>query len=1014
MDKRGVSGVITAVLLVLLVVSSISVLWVGIVSVVSNLSDPLSDSLSFDDEDILEGVGDGSRVASAGEVEFDTSSVDLFAEGDDEVFVLGDIIVEFEGELQISDKTGFSRVTSYSRRVLGADVALVESTDAGLNVVLANGGATMAEFLTLGEDADYVVISVDEDSVDRVTRELQAIPGVKSVQPNYIYNVIAAFENEIPNDELYQFQWAQFPIFLNPAWELALGNSEIVIAIPDTGVEIDHPDLANNIWVNPLEIAGDGIDNDLNGYVDDVNGYDFVDGDNNPSDLHGHGTHVAGTVAAVANNGIGVAGVCRRCSIMPLRFLDRNGAGTTADAVKALRYAIDMEVDIISNSWGGSSSDPAIEALIIEARGAGIVVIAAAGNNGNEVPVYPAAYPEVIAVGATGYDNLLASFSNYGDYVDIYAPGVDIMSTTPTGSFTLDSSIESEYGILSGTSMAAPHVAGLVGLMIDFAPNITLDQIRSTLINTSRSNIIDAVEALYYIDRGFVGKPPKYKEIDPTEIIPPPVKVTNQVGGIIKSTVSMDELWARQEELEAQGLLSLYEGGFKTPQNPPTDFFPSSEEEIFTEGDLEVYAGSANENFTAPEIDRVIGGRVGGSSIPPDTHGAVGLSHTIIILNGGFSIHNKTTGSQIGGIVKLPNFFSDLGAWDVFDPKAVYDPMTDRFFVVAMANRRSSSASVVFGVSNTSDPTGIWNMYRIDADDGDKLWADYPYIGVNKNWLTLTHNMFANDSTFHGSNIYVINKSSILSGGDASYTLFFNGGRSAPAPAMTYDVDVEYQFMLSRRFNNFFGGSLEFSYIFGDVDSPTFAIGKSVTGDPWNANTPKANQLGTSNKIATNDDRLMDVVMRNGHLWTVHNAGLSSTFGPSGSSVVTAVKWWRVDPFATLNATTPALEEGLIYDVLYDAVGNVAGYTHYFFPSISVNKNNEVMIGFSGSDFTIHPSSFYVYKNDSYPIDTVSSVSLIKAGLSTYGKSPTQHKLIFNIHIISHCRSRSTPATIKK
>jgi subtilisin family serine protease len=271
------------------------------------------------------------------------------------------------------------------------------------------------------------------------------------------------------------------------AWNTTTGSRSVVVAVIDTGMDYNHPDLAANTWRNPGEVAGDGIDNDRNGFIDDVRGWDFSGNDADPMDDNGHGSHVAGTIGAVGDNGIGVVGVNWQVSIMPLKFLDASGSGSTSAAVAAINYATRMRRDFginvvaTNNSWGGGGLSTALRDAIDAGAGSGILFVAAAGNESNNndaTPSYPASYPgtSVISVAATDRSNRLASFSNYGaTSVDVAAPGVSILSTTPNNS----------YASYSGTSMAAPHVAGVVALLAAANPQATAAQIRTAILSST-------------------------------------------------------------------------------------------------------------------------------------------------------------------------------------------------------------------------------------------------------------------------------------------------------------------------------------------------------------------------------------------------------------------------------------------------------------------------------------------------------------------------------------------------
>jgi hypothetical protein len=260
----------------------------------------------------------------------------------------------------------------------------------------------------------------------------------------------------------------------------------------DTGVDYTHPDLAANMWVNPGEVAANGIDDDGNGVVDDIHGANFHAPNSNPGnpmDDNQHGTHVAGTIGAVNGNALGISGVSKQVKIMALKFMDSSGSGRLSDAISAIDYMVNAKlsgaanVQVANNSWGGGGYSPAMLAAIERAQQAGIVFAAAAGNDGRDndlYPSYPSSYEisNVVAVAAIDRDQNLASFSNYGaESVDIAAPGVDILSTLPGGG----------YGSLSGTSMATPHVVGSLALLFAVEPQLSAAEAIERLVLSGRT-----------------------------------------------------------------------------------------------------------------------------------------------------------------------------------------------------------------------------------------------------------------------------------------------------------------------------------------------------------------------------------------------------------------------------------------------------------------------------------------------------------------------------------------------
>lgn len=315
--------------------------------------------------------------------------------------------------------------------------------------------------------------------MDRMSR----LPGVEWVEPDPVVSAAG-----IPNDSRFAELWGMHntgqtagtvdaDIDAPEAWDILQGGA-VLVAVVDTGVDYQHADLASNIWVNPGEIAGNGVDDDGNGYIDDTRGWNFVAGNNDPYDDNQHGTHVSGTIAALGNNAKGVVGVNRQARILPLKFLNAQGYGYTSDAVEAIYYAIGQGAKVMNHSWSGGSYSRALADAFTAAQNANIVMAVAAGNTAQDIdatPTYPAAltHANIITVAATTHNDSLAYFSNYGARgVDMGAPGEAILSTVPG----------SGYAAYSGTSMATPHVAGAASLLLALNPNLTHAQIKDTLL----------------------------------------------------------------------------------------------------------------------------------------------------------------------------------------------------------------------------------------------------------------------------------------------------------------------------------------------------------------------------------------------------------------------------------------------------------------------------------------------------------------------------------------------------
>lgn len=332
-------------------------------------------------------------------------------------YVEGEVIVKFRSD--IADNVLFNNKSENTHASIGAFVKRRFKPLRGL------------ELIKLPED----------ETMESALEFYLNHPDIEYAEPNYI-----VYATLTPNDPGYQNLWGlhntsqtggknDADIDAPEAWDISTGTGNVVIAVVDSGVAYDHPDLTDNIWTNAGEAdCSDGIDNDGNGYTDDCIGWDFVDDDNDPMDYALHGTHVAGTIAASGDNGMGVTGILWNARIMVLRFLDATGTGFTSDAISAILYANEQGAQVINNSWGGSGFSQALKDAIDQSSA---VVVCAAGNNGtnnDSNPFYPASFTSsnIIAVAATDHNDNLASFSNYGmTSVDLGGPGVNIYSTVP-------------------------------------------------------------------------------------------------------------------------------------------------------------------------------------------------------------------------------------------------------------------------------------------------------------------------------------------------------------------------------------------------------------------------------------------------------------------------------------------------------------------------------------------------------------------------------------------------------
>ena len=323
-------------------------------------------------------------------------------------------------------------------------------------------------------------------------QRLMADPEVEFAEPEHKFST-----KQIPNDPFlsssgtwgqpYQDLWGIYAVNAPAAWDTAQGDG-VVVAVIDTGVDYNHPDLADNIWTNPNEIAGNFFDDDGNGFVDDFHGWNFVNNTNDPIDDNGHGTHVAGTIAAEGNNGIGVIGVAWHAKIMPLKGFDSSGTGFDFTVAPAIMYAANNGADVINASWDSFNSNiqvfgnsQTIEEAIQYAASLGVVFVASAGNSSQDANnFFPANSPEAITVASSGPFGNFSFFSNFGTKIDVIAPGEDILSTQAANTFQGQPVIDG-YARMTGTSMAAAHVSGVVALILSQNPGYSPDIVRTVL-----------------------------------------------------------------------------------------------------------------------------------------------------------------------------------------------------------------------------------------------------------------------------------------------------------------------------------------------------------------------------------------------------------------------------------------------------------------------------------------------------------------------------------------------------
>lgn len=350
--------------------------------------------------------------------------------------------------------------------------------------------------------AYFTILFPPGSDIDEIITEYKKLEEIEYAEPDYI-GYGAGGDGFIPDDKFYVKQWglnnngtfqhaqgiAGIDVNMEESWSITTGDSNIIVAILDSGGKLDHPEFAGRIWQNHKEISGNNVDDDENGFTDDFQGWDFVNKDNNPSDDHGHGTNVGGIVGSTGNNGRGFAGVDWNCKLMFLKVLNSNNTGYQSSFIAAIYYAVDHGARVINMSIGGGQSDIYRDAVNYALQ-KNVTIVACMMNHNTEAPYYPAAFPGVIAVGSIDPNGMRtqpffwnsSSGSNFGSHISVVAPGNYIYGL----SHSSNSNYDTYWG---GTSQATPHVAGVVSLMLAINPNLTPKEIKNILETTARDGI---------------------------------------------------------------------------------------------------------------------------------------------------------------------------------------------------------------------------------------------------------------------------------------------------------------------------------------------------------------------------------------------------------------------------------------------------------------------------------------------------------------------------------------------
>jgi thermitase len=633
--------------------------------------------------------------------------------------------------------------------------------------------AQIARARRIGLDHWYRLRLPADADLPATLATLRADPSVEVAEPDYLGH--AAFT---PNDPKYPDQWGLTQIGAPTAWDTTQGSPIVSIAVVDTGIDMNHPDLSGQFWTNPGDATVDGNDNDGNGKVDDVHGWDFVNNDNDPQDDIGHGTHVAGIIAAATNNATGVAGVCPNCRLMAVKVLDAGGSGTYTNIAAGITYAADKGAKVINLSLGGYADSSLLRDAVAYAS-AYAVVVAAAGNDNKQDLFYPAAYDNyVVAVAATDNADQKAAFSNYGDWVDLSAPGVSIWSTV----------FDDSYAAWSGSSMAAPFVSGVAGLVRSQHTGWSAGAVRGQLLHTAGA--IDSLNPGY---EGKLGTGRVNASRALTTTAQPELRIVSyavngatnghpEPGSTVTMTVALKNLWGDAASVTAT--LST------------TDTYVTVTDGTATYGDIAGYATVTNTTDTfAFSVD-----------------GGVSLNHPIpltLFLNTNTGTYTETlplTASVSSGVKYVSGAIGGNTTWvsdtiymvtsDLLVPAGItltiqagtsvmFQDGVDLVIEGALIADGSDNSPIVF-TSASTDPSMGWGAIKFrDTASNASVDSKWNYLGgsiIRHARIEYGSGVLLNDAAPYISHVtFFKDKPTMEAGGDTGivYNAWFCGGHEA-------------------------------------------------------------------------------------------------------------------------------------------------------------------------------------------------------------------------------------------